>query len=106
MLKLSKKIKLIIEDDSELFNDIIKVKTLTKKQRDEIQNLVIEAQDVVQEDKEQALELIEKSAKKRFEYQVAKVNDEEKVLKLTEIAELYGYSVIMSEIEAKLSQGK
>ena len=103
MLKLSKSIQLKIETSEGLFSQKVQVRTLTKKQRQEVQGIVFAAQDIIDENQAEALLEIERASKLRFEYTI---DAGEKQKDLVDICEEYGYNEITSEIDELISKGK
>jgi len=102
-MKLTRKVKLVIEnEDGKIFNKDVYYKTLTKRQNREIQELVLEAQENIEEDALGALDDVEEAAKIKFNYAVTTKNPEDLTI-LREIAEDYGYQIIISEIEELLA---
>jgi len=101
-MKLTRKVRLVIEnEDGKIFNKDIYYKTLTKKQNREIQEIVLDAQNTIEEDALGALDEVEEAAKLKFGYAVKTKNPEDLDV-LREIAEDYGYQIIISEIEELL----
>lgn len=104
-INLSTKINITIQDDDETILDVnIKSRTLNKKDRKEITKLIKEAQDKIEDDSIAALDDIEVAAKVRFEMQIT--GDPKDVKSLAEVAEEYGYTTIIQEIDERVQEAK
>jgi len=102
-MQLKTKVKLVISDgDDKIFNEYIYVKKLKKRDEREIQMLVLKAQDAAEIDQLEALSIVDEAAKLRFDKTISA--DAESLEKLVEIADDYGYSTILTEIDGLLEK--
>lgn len=104
-LNLKTDIQIIIKDgDDILLDERISSKSLMKKDRKKIGKLVSDAQSGIEDDAMEAIEEMEKAAKLRFDLQISGDGKD----KVKAIAEEYGYSMILAEIDklVRSEQGK
>jgi hypothetical protein len=101
MLQLKNKVKLTIKSgDEKVFDNNIFVQKLTRKEERKLQKKVLEAQELLDSDQLEALDTVEEAAKLRFDKSIS--GDEDAIFGLKELAETYGYSVILAEIDEQL----
>jgi chloramphenicol O-acetyltransferase len=104
-LNLKTDVRVVIKDGEDILLDcVVSSKSLLKKDRKKISKIVSDAQNHMEDDAVRTMEDIEKVSKMRFDLQISGECKD----KLREIAEEYGYAMILGEIDdlVRESQGK